>query len=98
MTRLRVTIVIYGYILSDKLRFILCRPKLHLVLQSVPGGGGGGGGGFENNKSLHTCGGGGGFENNKSLRTCYKNFGTRDQSLSLKLIRSPARRLLITYM
>ena len=39
-----VTMVIYGYIctlpLSDKIRFTLCRPKMHPVLQSVPGGGG----------------------------------------------------------
>ena len=69
--------------LSDKIRFILCRPKLHPVLQSVPGGGGGGRGAFENNKTLHAC---------------LENFGTRDQLLSLKLIRSPARCLLITYM
>ena len=29
--------------LSDMIHFLLCRPKLHPVLQRVPGGGGGGG-------------------------------------------------------
>ena len=38
--------------LSDKIRFILCRPKLHPVHQSVPGGGGGGGGAL---KTIKPC-------------------------------------------
>ena len=59
-------------------------PNCIWFFNECPGGGGGGGGGGG------LGGGGGGFEFNKILNACPVAF--------FKLIRSPGRRLLMTYM